>query len=74
MKTKICKVSYGKRYYDFIEEQIRKYGEFVLTKELPEPNYDFMAKWECNPKYCPFSRNSPLDTDCPFSRHEKNDK
>jgi len=74
MRVKIYNVPYRKKYFDFIYEQIDKYKHFILDGELPEPNYDYLASWECDPKYCPFSRNSPLGKDCPFSRYEKNDK
>jgi hypothetical protein len=55
MRVKICDVPFRRKYFDHIEEQIEKYKNYLLTGELPEPNYDLLASWECDPKYCPFS-------------------
>jgi hypothetical protein len=55
MRVKICDVLFKRKYFDHIEEQIEKYKNYLLTGELPEPNYDLLASWECDPKYCPFS-------------------
>lgn len=66
MDIKLCNVTYRKKYVDFIHEQLEKYLVYIRTGEITEPNYDYLAEWECNPKYCPFAEKSPLGEDCKF--------
>ena len=81
LKVKIFDVKFNIKHYDFIHEQLDKYYAFTNNLYLhntfklgdmifPEPNYDYLADWECNPKYCPFSvkEGCPLNEPCKNSR------
>jgi hypothetical protein len=67
--TKTAIVQFRRKYYDFFEEQIDKYYKYIKEGIRPEPNYDYLAKWECNPKYCPFSKDK-----CPYSKYKNDNK
>ena len=80
--TKTYAIRYSQKHMDFILEQLNKFFEFVsyfdIMKELndwkfPEPNIDYLAGWECNPQYCPFSTKevTPLDAHCECSQWEE---
>ena len=73
MKVKIYEFNAKQKYFAFIKEQLDKFHRYVFYDELPKPNHKYMADWECNPKYCPFSTKEvcPLDEHCPHSRWEK---
>ena len=82
LKTKVYDIEFNQEHMDFILEQLNKYFEFVSYFDImiemndfkfPEPNYDYLARWECNPEYCPFSvkEGCPLDAPCECSQWKK---
>jgi len=57
LETKVFRVDYNHDIIKHIYNQIDKFKEFIYDNKLPEPSYDYLDTWECNPKYCPFSDN-----------------
>ena len=85
LKTKVYDVRFNQKHMDFILEQLNKYWEYVSYFDImvemndfkfPEPNIDYLASWECNPQYCPFSTKevTPLDEHCECSQWKEGKK